>query len=243
MRRGMQMTGGGFQFTQLSKTVLMALVGLYVVQLLAESWIGLPVIATFAWLPFGAGFEPWQPFTAFFLNGSPTRAFFDWLFIFFILPAVEPLFTREQLKRFAGFTYLGCIVFGFALLLLGAVQVRGAWLGIEPILAGLLVLFGLSRPNATIYLMFIIPIKASWVAWGSGLLCLLNLLAERELGSAMWMGGWLCGYAWLRGGIMPTIRKTLLRYKHAQTKRKLAKFDVIEGGRGWGTSGDDDLVH
>ena len=239
----MQMTGGGFQFTQLSKTVLMALVGLYVVQLLAESWIGLPVIATFAWLPFGAGFEPWQPFTAFFLNGSPTRAFFDWLFIFFILPAVEPLFTREQLKRFAGFTYLGCIVFGFALLLLGAVQVRGAWLGIEPILAGLLVLFGLSRPNATIYLMFIIPIKASWVAWGSGLLCLLNLLAERELGSAMWMGGWLCGYAWLRGGIMPTIRKTLLRYKHAQTKRKLAKFDVIEGGRGWGTSGDDDLVH
>lgn len=243
MRRGMQISGGGFQFTELSKSVLIALVSLYVIQLVAESWLGLPVLSTLAWLPFGAGFEPWQPFTAFFLNGSPTRAFFDWLFIFFILPAVEPLFTREQLKRFAVFSYLGCIVFGFAMLLIGAVQVRGAWLGIEPLLAGLLVLFGLSRPNATIYLMFIIPIKASWVAWGSGLLCLLNLLAERELGSAMWMGGWLCGYAWLRGGIMPTIRKTLLRYKHAQTKRKLAKFDVIEGGRGWGSSGDDDLVH
>ena len=223
--------------------VLIALVSVYVLQLLAESWLGLPVIRTLAWMPFGAGFEPWQPFTAFLLNGSPTRAFFDWLFIFFILPAVEPIFTREQLKRFAVFSYLGCIVFGFSLLLMGAVHVRGAWLGIEPLLAGLLVLFGLSRPNATILLMFIIPIKAAWVAWGSGLLCMLNLLAERDLGSAMWMGGWLCGYAWLRGGIMPTIRKLLLRFKHQQTKRKLARFDVIEGGRGWGNTGDDDLVH
>lgn len=240
----MQMSGGGFQFTPLSRAVLIALVGIYVLQLFAESWMRLPVTQTLAWYPFGGGFEPWQPFTAFFLNGSPTRAFFAWLFLFFILPAVESMFSVEQLKRFAVFGYLGSIVFGFALLLVGAAEHRfGAWYGLEPLLAGLLVVFGLSRPNATILLMFIIPIKAAWVAWGSGLLCALNLLSDRDLGSAMHMGGWLCGYIWLKGGIMPTIRKTLLRLKHKQVKRKLSRFDVIEGGKGWGNSGDDDMVH
>ncbi len=237
------MSGGGFQFTPLSKAVLIALVSIYVLQLVAETWLGLPVLRTFGWLPFQGGFQPWQPFTAFALNGSPMRAFFDWLFIFFILPAVEPMFSLERLKRFAVFTYLGSIVFGFAMLLLGAVHIRGAWFGIEPLLAGLLVLFGLSRPNATILLMFIIPIKAAWVAWGSGLLCLLNVLSGRDLGSAMWLAGWLCGYVWLRGGIMPALRKTLLRFKHQQLKKKLSRFDVIEGGKGWGNNGDDDLVH
>ena len=75
MRRTRQISSGGFYFTPLSKMVLIALVSVYILQLLAESWLGLPVIRTLAWMPFGAGFEPWQPFTAFLLNGSPTRAF------------------------------------------------------------------------------------------------------------------------------------------------------------------------
>jgi membrane associated rhomboid family serine protease len=237
------MSGGGFQFTPLSKTVLVALVALYVVQLVADSWLGLPVLSTFAWLPFGSGFHPWQPFTAFFLNGDPMRAFFNWLFLFFILPAVEPMFSMDRLRQFTLFTYLGSIVFGFAMLLIGAVTIRGGWFGIEPFLAGLLVLFGLSRPNATILLMFIIPIKAAWVAWGSGLLCLLNLLSGRDLGSVMWLAGWLCGYVWLKGGIMPALRKPFLRMKHQRLQKKLSRFDVIDGGKGWGTPDDDDLVH
>ena len=244
MRRGMTSAGGGISFTPLTKLLLSLLVGMYIVQQLLDSWLGFPMLETFGWRPFGMGFQPWQPFTAFFLNGDVTRAFFDWLFLFFILPAVEPMFSTERLKRFALFTYLGSITVGFMLMLTGAVHLNSVWFGIEPFLAALLVIFGLSRPNATILLMFIIPIKAAWVAWGSGLLCLLHLLADRDLSSAMWLSGWLSGYLWLRGGIAKVLRRPYLRWQNAKVKRKLSSFDVIEGGKGWGsTADDDDIVH
>ena len=244
MRQGMRMAGGGLQFTPLSKLLLSILIGLYITQQVLESWLGFPMLATFGWLPFGQGFQPWQPFTAFFLNGAVGRAFFDWLFLFFILPAVEPMFTRERLSRFAFFTYLGSIVVGFLLLAIGAVRLNGVWFGIEPFLAALLVIFGLSRPNATILLMFIIPIKAAWVAWGSGLLCLLNLLSDRDLNSAMWLAGWVSGYLWLKGGVGQGLKRPFLRWKQTKIKKKLSTFDVIDGGKGWGNTPDgDDTVH
>ena len=244
MRQGMRMAGGGIQFTPLTKLLLAVLVGLYIVQQLLESWLGFPMLATFGWRPFGQGFQPWQPFTAFFLNGEVTRAFFNWLFLFFILPAVEPMFTTERLGRFALFTYLGSIVVGFVLMLTGAVHLNNVWFGIEPFLAALLVIFGLSRPNATILLMFVIPIKAAWVAWGSGLLCLLHLLSDRDLGSAMWLAGWISGYMWLRGGIGQAFRRPFLRWQNARIKKKLSTFNVIEGGKGWGKTPDnDDTIH
>lgn len=245
MRAGMRMGGGGgVQFTPLTKMLLMFLVGLFIAQKVLESFVGFPMLATFGWMPFGQGFQPWQPFTGWFLNGSVMRAFFDWLFLFFILPAVEPMFTLERLKRFAFFTYFGSIIVGFLMLLTGIVHINGVWFGIEPFLAALLVLFGLSRPNATILLMFIIPIKAAWVAWGSGLLCLLNLLDGRSLDSAMWLAGWISGYIWLKGGMSGGLKKVLLRYKQRRIKQRLSTFDVIDGGKGWGnTPGGDDTVH
>ena len=244
MRQGMRMSGGGLQFTPLTKMLLIVLIGIFIVQKVLESWLGFPMLATFGWLPFGQGFQPWQPFTAFFLNGGVTRAFFDWLFLFFILPAVEPMFTPDRLRRFALSTYFGTIIIGFLMLAVGAVRINGVWFGIEPFLAALLVVFGLSRPNATILLMFILPIKAAWVAWGSGLLCLLNLLDGRDLNSAMWLAGWISGYVWLRGGISQGLKRPFLRWKQAKVKKKLSTFDVIDGGKGWGNTPDsDDTIH
>ncbi len=244
MRQGMRMSGGGISFTPLTKLLLTILVGLYITQQVLETWLGFPMLATFGWRPFGQGFQPWQPFTAFFLNGAVTRAFFDWLFLFFILPAIEPLFSVRRLSNLALFTYLGSVTVCFLLMLTGAVHINGVWFGIEPFLAALLVIFGLSRPNATILLMFIIPIKAAWVAWGSGLLCLLHLLSDRDMSSAMWLSGWISGYLWIRGGIELPLKRFWLRRKHTKIKKRLSTFDVIEGGKGWGSSSDgDDLVH
>ena len=97
--------------------------------------------------------------------------------------------------------------------------------------------------------MFIIPIKAAWVAWGSGLLCLLNLLSDRDLNSAMWLAGWVSGYLWLKGGVGQGLKRPFLRWKQTKIKKKkkkkkLSTFDVIDGGKGWGNTPDgDDTVH
>jgi len=241
---------GGVGFTPLSKSVLIALFAMYVLQQLAERWLGLPVFQTFAWWPFGLGFQPWQPFTAFALNGDVMRAFFDWLFLFFLLPPVEQMFTTRRLFRATVSTMLGSILFGMVLVAVGAVTIQRPWFGIEPLLAALLVLFGLSRPNAQILLFFVLPVKAAWVAWGSGLLCLLYLLSGRDLASAMWAAGWISGYLWLRGGIPTGWRKLYLRWKHERVKQRLSRFDVIDGGKsdapvggGWQPPDDDKNVH
>ena len=251
MRQGMRMGGmGGVGFTPLTKVVLMVLVGLYVLQQLAESWLDLPITRLFAWWPFGLGFQPWQPFTAFFLNGEVMRAFFDWLFLFFLLPPIEQMFGRRELARAAISTMLGSILIGLLLVGVGAVTIQRPWYGIEPLLAALLVLFGLSRPNAQILLFFVLPVKAAWVAWGSGLLCGLYLLSGRDLASAMWASGWVCGYLWINGGLSKGLKKFLLKWKHRRVQRRLQTFDVIDGGRdtstkgrGWGRPTDDDIVH
>lgn len=243
-------TGGGPSFTPLSKTILITLFALYVVQQLAERWMGLPVFQTLAWWPFRGGFQPWQPFTAFALNGGVLQAFFDWLFLFFLLPPLEQMFNKRQLMRAAISTYLGCIVLGMVLVVMGAVSVKGPWFGIQPFLAAMLVLFGLSRPNAQIYLFFVLPVKAAWVAWGSGLLCLLYLLSGRDLNSAMWAAGWISGYLWINGGIPRGWKKVVLKWKHQRLQKRLSRFDVIEGGKsdqprssGWKPPGNDDIVH
>jgi membrane associated rhomboid family serine protease len=237
--------GGGVGFTPLSKLVLTTLLAIYVLQQVAQQWLKLPVIETLAWWPYGAGFQPWQPLTGWLLNGDVLRAFFDWLFLFFLLPPVEQMFSRKQLIRLTGFIVVGSAIMGLLLVTFGAVSIRTPWYGIEPLLAGLLVLFGLSRPNAQILLFFVLPVKASWVAYGSGLLCLLYLLSGRDLSSAMWAAGWLSAYLWMNGGVSRGLKKTWLKYKHQQLQRRLSRFDVIEGGRdqGWTPPGDDDNVH
>jgi membrane associated rhomboid family serine protease len=243
------MSAGGMGFTPLSKSVLIGLLSLYVVQQIAERWLGLPVFQMLAWWPFGSGFKPWQPFTAFLLNGDVMRAFFDWLFLFFLLPSIEQIYSKERLLRGAIGTVLGSVIIGFVLVLVGAVSVKGPWYGIEPLLAALLVVFGLSRPNAQILLFFVLPIKAAWVAWGSGLLCLLYLLSGRDISSAMWAGGWISGYFWVQGGIPINWKKPFLKWKHQRIKKRLSRFDVIDGGKaetprtGWQAPGSDDNVH
>lgn len=251
MREGMRMGGGsGPSFTPLSKLVLGTLLSLYILQLVAQSMLGLPVIETLAWWPFRGGFQPWQPFTAWFLNDDPIRAFFDWLFLFFLLPMVESMYTRERLLRMAVTVLVGTVFFGLVMVLLGVVGAQAVWFGPEPWLTALLVVVGLTRPNTTFYLMFVLPIRASWLAWGSGLMALLFLLNGRDMSSAMWLGGWIGGYAWVQGGMPKGLKKWMLHRKAKKIEKRLSTFDVLEGGaentgkpRGWKPPGSDDIVH
>ena len=251
MRQGMRMGGGaGPSFTPLSKMVLSTLLAIYILQLILQRMMGLPVMETMAWWPFRGGFQPWQPITAWFLTGTPMRAFFDWLFLFFLLPLVETMYTRERLARMAITVMMGTVFFGLVMVMMGVVPNQSMWFGPEPWLTALLVLVGLTRPNTTFYLMFVLPIKAAWMAWGSGLMALLFLLYSRDMSSAMWLGGWISGYLWVQGGMPKGLKKWLLSRKAKKLEKRLSTFDILEGGaentgkpRGWRPPGDNDIVH
>lgn len=251
MRQAMNGGDFGFTMTTLTKRVLLALVGLYVVQLVAEQWLHLPLTEWLGWHDLRSGFMPWQPVTAYLLNGpTPLGAFLQWLFLFFLLPPVELLVGRKALLRALLVVFVVATVLGLALNALGAVSAPTPFIGIDPLLTALLVIFGLTRPNARILLFFVLPIKASWVAWGSGLLALLSLLSSRDLRAAMWFGGWVGGYIWLHGGPGRLVRRWRLKAKHKRIEKRLKRFEVIEGeGRGgsntggWWNQGGDGTVH
>ena len=80
-------------------------------------------------------------------------------------------------------------------------------------------------------LFFIIPIQAAWIAWGTGLLALLNFLFGRSLESAMICSGWLSGYLFMQNRGKINIRAFYTQYKHRQTQKRIRKFKVLDGGK------------
>ncbi len=218
----------------LTRNVLIGSVALYVLQLLGESWAALPVLDALSWWPFASDrFQPWQPLSAFLLNGpDPLAAFFSWLAIFFFLPSIEQSFGRRGVASATATTLGFTIALGLLLQLVGAIAATGPAWGPGALLTALTVLFGFSRPNATILLFFILPVRAIWIAWGTGLLAALYFLASRTLGSALILSGWIGAWLWLQGVSPGSLRTLWLRWRHARLHRRLRKLEVIEGGRG-----------
>lgn len=230
MQRSVQFGPPSPPFSGLSRTVLIASVGLYITQLIAESWLHLPVVELLAWWPLGSDqLRPWQPLSAWLLNGpDPLAAFFTWLAIWFFLPPVEETFGSRGLSRAAATTISLSLVLGFVLQLLGAIAGQGPFYGPGPLLTTLTVLFGFSRPNATILLFFILPVRAIWIAWATGLLALLYFLATRTLGSALILTGWIAGWLWLQGISPGALRKLWLRWRYERLHRRLRDSQVID---------------
>lgn len=192
----------GPRLTPLTKRLLVALGVLYVVELVCENWLGLSITRVLAWWPLQTGaFRPWQPATSLLLGGpEPLSAVLSWLGIAFLLPPTEQTLGTRGALRVMGFAVL--ISAGFALLLdaLGGITAGSPFLGQGALLTALLCLFGMLRPHAQILLFFVIPLRAGWIAWATGLLAFLGLLARRDLSSALWVGGWLSAWFWLNGG-------------------------------------------
>jgi hypothetical protein len=217
----------GANWTPLTRNVIVALFVIYVAQLLSGGVLD----SLFAWQAFGDGFRPWQVVTAFLLGGpTPLVAVLDWLFLYFMLAPVDGLLGRRGLVQALGFAWVVGVLVTAALLATGLVGVSAPFLGLGPLLAALVALFGFSMPNAQFLLFFVIPVRAVWLAWGTGLLSFLYLLYAREVSSSLTFFAWGGTWAWmtLQSGVL---RRASLRWKKARIERKLARFEVIEGGR------------
>jgi hypothetical protein len=214
----------GANWTPLTRNVLLTLFGVYVAQQLS----GGRADALFAWQPFGDGFQPWQIVTSFVLGGDPVYTVLDWLVLYFVLAPVDGMLGRRGLVQSVAVTWATGVVITSVLLALGLVG--GVHAGIGPLLAALVAIFGFMMPNAQFLLFFIIPVRAIWLAWGTGLMSFLFLLWGKDIGSSLTFFGWVGATAWMavRGG---ALRRFQLRWKKSRIERKLARFEVIEGGR------------
>lgn len=232
------MQGGGFQLPPLTPTarnVLIALFSLYVVELVGRNVLG-ATVQSLAWYPIGGGFEPWQPLTHFLVQGRGViGVVIAGVVVYFFLPTVERLVTRRQLVEALLFGGMGGIALGLGLDVIGALG-GGATQGWAPLVAVLIVLFGLRMPDATILLFFVLPVQARVLVWGTGALLFLFLLASFDLSSANSFGTFAGAIAWWYTRGPEGRRRKLLRNAH-RINRELDRFTVLDGGR------DDDLIH
>ena len=217
--------------TPLVRATLAVLIITYVLQLLLQNWMGGGVYSLSLWSFSTGNWRPWQPVTSLLLNGEVVEAFFDWIFLFFIMGPVETLVGRKRFIRAMLWSVGLAILIVTGLDLLGAVNAMSPYTGVTPALLAMLVIFGLSMPNANIMLFFVLPIRAAWIAWASGLLSLLMFISARDLGSAMALGGWIGGYTWIISG-GGSLRRLMLHMRKRKVQKELKRFTVIEGGRG-----------
>lgn len=225
-----------------TRTTLLILFGLFLAQLVLGTWMNLPVVDLLAWWPLHSdAFRPWQPLThALLAPADPIGALFSWLLIYFLLPACATTHGWRALWRGLAFVMAASIGVGVLLQWLGAVLPQGVYVGLAPALTALTVIFGLSNPNATLLLFFILPVRAAWVAWGAGLLSLLAFLSTRSMEPAMALAGWCAAWLWMRELSLRDLRRPYLRWKQARIHRRLRQLQVIEGGRGRQPPSDDD---
>ena len=225
--------GFGSNLTLLGKRLLIIYAVIYVIELLLEHWLKIPVVEILRLYPFKSNsFRIWQIFTHPFIHNpqAPIGFLINCIVFYFFAAPVEHAFGS---KRFLILFYFSAL--GGALCGLGFSSVSGfnaPFMGMLPSLLALVVIFGLLNPEATILLMFILPIKAKYLSYGTILVTLLTFLAKVNPYGPYHAGGILFGYVYFKGPrtvLDPNL--IYLKYLQWQLKRKRSRFTVLDGDK------------
>lgn len=221
----------GAPVTDLGKKLLLAYGLLYITELILVHWFNIPVARIFQLHPFeNPNFHAWQFFTHPFIQNpnSPVDFLISCLLFYFFAGSVERTIGT---KRFLSLFYIAA--YGGGLLGLCFSNVAGFELpfyGMMPSLLAILVVFGLLSPEATILLMFILPVKAKYISYGTILVVFLSFLAKSNPAATYQLGGIFIGFLYYNGFRQTfETNKLYLNYLYWQQKRKRSKFKVIDG--------------
>jgi len=226
--------GSGTTLTRVGKIMLIVYACVYVIELIGEQWLGLPLYGLLALSPPGSGnFHLWQLLTHPVVHnpGAPISFLIDGVVFYFFAGTVEAaLGTRHFLK-----IYILAAVGGAAagLLFGGLTSMVLPFAGMMPSLLALIVIFGLLQPEATIMLMFVLPIKAKYISYGTVIVTALTFLARTNPYGAYHLGG--IGLAWLVFR-SPThwldVNYWRWKYFDYTQRRRRSRFTVIDGKNG-----------
>jgi membrane associated rhomboid family serine protease len=178
----------------------------------------------------GAEFGWWQLVSAHFVHEprEVMRFLFAMVGIWFF---VRPLQQMLGFGRVLGIWIAAAVGAVAGALLWGVLQHPTARHGgVEPGVIAALVIFCERIPHAVIRLFFVIPVEARWVGRGAALITVLLALALPDAVGGWDVGGLAAAWAWDRWGGDPT--RWVTRWRARRVVRRIAKFNVIEGGKG-----------
>ena len=226
--------GFGTRMTRVGKRLLILYGAIYVTELLLEHWLHVPVVVYLQLLPPSSDyFHFWQILTHPFIHDpqAPIVFLINCLVLYFFAAPVEYALGSGRFLTLFYLAALGGALAGMAFS--GVAGFNAPFMGMLPSLLALVVVFGLLNPEATILLMFILPVKARYISYGTAGITLLTFLAKANPAGAYHLGGILCGFIYFKvPGIYWDPQLLYLKYRQWRLKKRRSRFTVIDGSKG-----------
>jgi membrane associated rhomboid family serine protease len=177
--------------------------------------------------------EIWRLVSYMFVHGGFSHIFFNMLGLFFFGPVLEKTigYRRFLILYFLCGVGAGIVATFFYY---GIGQSDAHVIGASGAIFGVITAYAVLFPNSTIYLYFVLPIKAKWMVVIYGALEFATTFQQAGGGkggiaSIAHLTGIVIAYFYISGG--HGLRKLWYRYKYWQGERELKKFKVYQGDK------------
>ena len=172
----------------------------------------------------------WQPFTYLFFHGGVWHVLINMFVLWMFGSELERLWGKNRFLKYYFLTGVGS---GIVTMLFG-LNSTVAIVGASGAVYGVLLAYGLTYPNRTIYLYGIIPIKSIWFVIGIGIIAFFSSFDDgSQISHLTHLSGMVIGYFMLKRSIRWKdlwfrIRKKTVEFQIQQKERKTSKRQRIE---------------
>jgi membrane associated rhomboid family serine protease len=177
-------------------------------------------------------FMIWQPFTYLFFHGGIWHLLINMFVLWMFGSELERLWGKEHFLKFYFVTGVGA---GLVTMIFGLNSMTPI-VGASGAVYGVLLAYGLTYPNRTVYLYGIIPIKSLWFVIGIGVIAFMSSFDNvSQISHLTHLSGMMIGYLMLKrpvrfNDLWFTIRKRTLEYKIKHEEKKVSQHQEIERG-------------
>ena len=170
-------------------------------------------------------FMIWQPLTYLFLHGGIWHVLINMFVLWMFGSELERLWGKNHFYKFYFTTGVGS---GIITMLFGLNSITPV-VGASGAVYGVLLAYGLTYPNRTIYLYGIIPIKSRWFVLGIGLIAFFSSFTNvSQISHVTHIAGMVIGYLTLKkpfrlNNLLFSIRKKTIEYKIQKEHKTMIK--------------------
>ena len=175
-------------------------------------------------------FMIWQPFTYLFFHGGIWHVLINMFVLWMFGSELERLWGKGHFLKFYFVTGVGA---GLVTMIFGLNSMTPI-VGASGAVYGVLLAYGLTYPNRTVYLYGIIPIKSLWFVIGIGVIAFMSSFDNvSQISHLTHLSGMMIGYLMLKrpvrfNDLWFTIRKRTLEYKIKHEEKKVSQHQAIE---------------
>ena len=172
----------------------------------------------------------WQPFTYIFFHGGIWHVLINMFVLWMFGSELERLWGKHIFLKYYFVTGIGSGLITMFLGFNSMIPIVGA----SGAVYGVLLAYGLTYPNRTVYLYGIIPIKSLWFVMGIGLIAFMSSFNNvSQISHLTHLSGMVIGYFMLKkpvrwNDLWFAIRKKTMEYRVQQEEKKVSRQQEIE---------------